>query len=501
MGKMCKKNIVLAGVCGGLAMMVTVPACLITHTPQFLPPDHVQPEGSCMCSVCWNQPFCWDPSLPEGMQFYGSPPCDKTEHEAALASRVVSSVQPKEGGFFCWAPSSNAIMDFPQLECPTTPEDRAKAENLDPCVDLPACAVPVAQCGGPTPDPVCPEVSQTARRTACVPVPGYDPDQPEVAEAVGASVAVDAAALNCALHGKDPPSGPQPERYCYLSCVSAETCKLDSEPQRCIGCGGDGWYHIESAGTGDAFPADFEDAVITVLTRDADDTFREIDKSAASGSIRFQVPASCQGPNADAECPATMTRVSLAAKSPLTLVDREVPDVRFINGDPASGTFVTHDSEGELMMRSPVRFSLTGTGGDYVYADLLTTSPIVTQWDWAARRVALDMTLVSNDGRLAFVIQGRGRFDSLPPTSVATASQTPFGRSIILSAEMSVDPDGPADIQSVTWTSEREGVIWQASGTRVVVTPSPGRHRYYAKVTDSSACTHTSYLDVRVDER
>lgn len=506
-----RRTIVLAGLCAGLALVVTGPACIyIPDTPVFVVPKWVKPEGSCMCSVCWNQPFCWDPTLPEGTQFYGTPPCADDGHKAVDALRIVNALLPKDGGFFCWQPFGNAKMNSPDKACPATEGERAQVENLDPCVDLPECARPMEQCGNQPPDIPCPTVSQTARQSACVEVPNYDADYPQVDDVAGAITGVDTIVGYCARHGMDPPSGPQPERYCYLSCVDHDNCELDSLPQRCVGCDGN-WYMApepeQGAGGEDAFPVEFQlgMALVTVLARDADGTFQPAGTLMASGRVHFQVPMACQGPDVSEDCQAFMTRASFASIGALTVEGWDMANVRLLNANKAEGTFVTRLGEGAFSTREP-SFGLTVDFGglESVYASLFASSPLVTTWDWRSRLVSLGVTLESGDGQLAMRLDGLGSFDSLPPTSVASASLKTRGRggsTFLLSAAGSTDPDGASDIESVTWTSNWNGIIWQASGMTVEVSPPPGNHRYYAKVVDRAASTHTSFVDVTVEGR
>lgn len=224
-----------------------------------------------------------------------------------------------------------------------------------------------------------------------------------------------------------------------------------------------------------------------------------------SGRIHFQVPEACQGPNTRGTCAASMTRMALSSIGTLRIGDQTVSNVRLINGQPSSNEFVTDYSEGSFSIPAGTQFGLTGdvSGKAYQYASLKLSAPVDTRWDWASRFVSLGTRLVSEDGTLAIELQGVGIFDSLPPTSVAAASPEVLacGRSTRLSAVNSIDPDGPRDIRSVTWTTDptgRDQFIWQASGMTVDVYPPTGTHRYYATVVDSVGSTHTSFVDVKV---
>jgi hypothetical protein len=65
-GAMVRRGAGLVGVCLGVAWTVAGSGCLIINPPQFVSAKAVKAEGSCMCSLCWNQPFCFDPTRPEG---------------------------------------------------------------------------------------------------------------------------------------------------------------------------------------------------------------------------------------------------------------------------------------------------------------------------------------------------------------------------------------------------------------------------------------------------
>jgi len=229
-------RLVSTGVVLGLAILC--PACLVTYAPEFSAPAAVHAEGSCMCSICWNQHFCYDPHRPEGSQVYPLP-CDKPDDEARSATRVVDAVLDREGGFFCWRPFFNAQVDTPNKECPVDEGARARVENLDPCLDVPACARPVAQCGAQPPGPACPEIASTPRPSVCVDVPGWTGHDIAADSIDGAVAAVSALVDRCARYDKLPPSGAAPARYCYLACVNPATCVLEPPAERsCIGCDG-----------------------------------------------------------------------------------------------------------------------------------------------------------------------------------------------------------------------------------------------------------------------
>ena len=489
--------------CVGLGWAALSPACLVLDTPIFTPPAAVEGEGSCMCSLCWNQEFCFDSTRAEGQQVYPLP-CVDERHKAVPATRVTDSIAPREGGFFCWKPSVDSVVDVTGKTCPTLEVDRAKVEHVEPCIDSPPCARPVAECGEQDAGPSCPEVPAKTRPTSCVDVPFWDANTPGANGANGAAAVVSSLAGICERHGEDPPSGEQPERYCYLNCVAASHCFLDTGSPSCIGCNGN-WVEPHSArGT---FPVELEplSSSVTVSIKDSNGDFQPVGSLSTSGRIHINVPAACQGPDVTAECSATLTSMQLASIGTLTIGDQTVSNVRLINGGEFTSMFNTNNAAGTFSISSSAQFGLTGdvTGNVYRYADLSTSSPVLTVWNWQTRSMMIMATLESEDGQLSVQLQGVGAFDSLPPTSVATSNVTTLECTgfATLSAANSSDPDGASDIKSVTWTSDwNDGFVWQASGVTVDVKAPIGTHRFYAQVVDSAASAHTSFVDITVED-
>jgi hypothetical protein len=195
-----------------------------------------------MCSLCWNQPFCFDEKRPAGQQIYRTGaaglPCDDPGDQAFDASRLVDALAPREGGFYCWKPFPDAVVNHPDKVCPTDESGRSKVENLDVCQDVPPCGQPPAQCGVPASNPSCLEVSPI-RPSACVAVPGYDDNALLNDRVNGADAMVHALVRLCTRYDATPPSGAAPERYCYLACVDAAKCTLEPADEReCNGCTG-----------------------------------------------------------------------------------------------------------------------------------------------------------------------------------------------------------------------------------------------------------------------
>ncbi len=177
-----------------------------------------------MCALCSTDPFCFDPTRPEGEQVYDRP-CDRPEHEAIDADRV-KGIGSREDGFFCIPPSTEkSVGGLDGLECPADDGARAEFQNLDPCVDLPPCARP-EECDDPSEERLCSEVSTSALRGVCVANPPVGEDVDEAQRLTqGAALAVETLADTCAYYGVTPPQS-GPARYCFLSCVTPQSCTL-----------------------------------------------------------------------------------------------------------------------------------------------------------------------------------------------------------------------------------------------------------------------------------
>ena len=162
--------------------------------------------------------------------------------------RVAWDFNPTRGfGLATTSHAVNAYASFstrPSSFCPPDESLRTPVENLDPCVDVPPCARPVNECGPQEASSSCPEISPTARPSVCVSVPDWTKETPNTDALNGAIAVVSALSGLCARHGKAPPSGAQPERYCYLACVDSADCVLDGPGKGCIGCDGT-WFSTE----------------------------------------------------------------------------------------------------------------------------------------------------------------------------------------------------------------------------------------------------------------
>lgn len=227
----------LLGLCALAATEPLATSACVDFTPPPVPPAAVRGEGSCMCSVCWTRPFCYDPSLPEAQQIT-APPCAHPRDAAVPASRIVDTLAPKQDDFFCWVPVPGDVLSEPAKQCPMSDELRALRESFDPCVDAVECNRPPA-CSSPGAGS-CRDEHQTARALSrCRKVPDASNDPALFAKDLqeGASLVVNDLVGVCSTHGVEPPSGARPERYCYLSCVNAFDCALDGvNPQWCRGC-------------------------------------------------------------------------------------------------------------------------------------------------------------------------------------------------------------------------------------------------------------------------
>jgi hypothetical protein len=347
-------------------------------------------------------------------------------------------------------------------------------------------------------------VAATARPSTCVTVPGYQGSAFSVNRDArsGASAVVSDLAAQCARFGAAPPSGAQPQRYCYLACVNSFDCALDTTSPQCLGC--ESTTNVQSVTR--SFPVamvpSLSSATVSIL--DQNGNFQPAGTLPLSGRMDFQVPNACQGPATTATCTATMTRIALASSGSLTLHGLTLSNLRLLNDSPVSGSFVTNFSSGTFSIPAHTTLGLTGdlSGLPHRFVPVDPSVSIDTTWNWSARTVHFDTMIVSADGSYEVHLVGSGTFASLPPTSVASASPTnpACGRSTILSALGSVDPEGAADIKSVTWTTDlTDPNDWQASGMTVTVFPPSGTHRYYAKVVDSVGSTHTSFVDVTMN--
>jgi hypothetical protein len=483
-----------------LAAFVAQPACVVTDV-QFQAPPSSHAEGVCMCSLCWTEPFCFDPTRPEGEQVYMLP-CDSPEHEAEEADRVDGVA--RVGGFYCVVPDDGKrVGGLAGPACPEQQSERERYANLDPCVDLPPCARPEDECGVPQEEPACPEVSPAALRSVCVanPPEGEDVDE-EQRLAQGAALAVNALAATCAGFGGPPPdfdSGPA--RYCYLSCVTPDSCTIGdlTTTDFCETCD-DGFVRSQSL---TAFPVEVSPVTSTVrVYAQNGQSLEPVGALAVEGQVDVDIPSSCFGPVPFSACEASLRRMRLDSIGSLSGGGDSVSDVHLLDLGGLSAVVETTDALSALPLLPPARFSLTGTvnGEPNRYLEFVPAGPIQTWYNWVTRQAMLSVQLESVDGTVVIQVEVNGSFASITPRAVASAQPQTLecGRTTVLKASSSTDPDG--DLQSARWSSEwPSGFVWQSSGD-AEVQPPLGTHRFHLVAGDAVGNVDFAYVDVTVQD-
>ncbi len=454
-----------------------------------------------MCALCWSEAFCFDPTRPEGEQVYALP-CDLPAHEAVAADRV-DSVGPREADFFCVPPSADKkVGGLVGLECPADAEARADFGNLDPCTDLQPCARPEEECDEPAEEPLCPGPT-SALRAVCVANPPVGEEVDEAQRlAQGAALAVETLADTCALYGAGPPNFESgPARYCFLSCVTPQSCTL-SDPTTTDSCESCDDSYVRSQSL-TAFPVEVSPAIsiVRVYARNGE-SLDSVGTLAVQGQVDVDIPSSCFGPVPFTSCEASIRRMRLDALGSLSGGGNSVNDVHLLDLGGLGAVVETTDALSVLPLPPPARFALTGTinGRPNRYLEFVPNGPIQTWYNWVTRQAVMSLQLESEDGALVVQIELNGSFPTITPRAVASADPSTIecGRRTVLQASASSDPDD--DVTSALWSSEwPSGFVWQSSGD-AEVTPPLGTHRFHLVVGDKVGNLDFAYVDVTVED-
>lgn len=473
------------------------PGCLITGHVELQPPDGLLEQGSCMCAVCWDRPFCLSPTgevatpAPDG-----SCPLDSlgVPMEASVPATAVN-IYPEDRirDFYCIQPMGRDVDATDDVHsdglsedvCPADEEARARLENVDPCVDVPEACRPLTgmDCGDPPGGPACPAGTMVgARRTGCG--PARLPDG-SFDETLGRLRAREKVLDSCAVWGRDVPSGATPARYCFTACIG------DIEPRSGPFGGGthlacDPELVDPPEVTQSSFPWRLEGSGSEATLTSPSGATTTV---ALLGDVALHAP-SC-GPLTD--CAVALPWVGAYVDGEVVLDGYVVRNVRMTNVEPIRGATLEGGTGAvsSFELASGAVFYLTGEVDGLGLGQWVFTSPepLGGTLDWTSRRFEIAGTFSHESGAsLALVLRG-GLPNYLPiadagPDLVAEC-QGPEGALVPLSALGSSDPDGGLNsLISAWWTTRGNAFDLTANGFTTTVLVPLGSREYDLTVSD-----------------
>jgi len=117
-----------------LPIVVVIAGCIPITEIEFPEVDGIHDTGSCMCALCWDRPFCFDPEAadPDAMHIAVSAgdPCPSGFPQRSEPTTRLRQGETRSGGIHC-IPPEGVDLSFGDLLCPTE-EDR-RAVFTEPC--------------------------------------------------------------------------------------------------------------------------------------------------------------------------------------------------------------------------------------------------------------------------------------------------------------------------------------------------------------------------------
>lgn len=327
--------------------------CLITDPIEIPPADDKLLEGLCMCSLCWDRPFCLvaDPDNPDGqiaVPRSASEDCPADAIAASTSAAAVDGATETRGTtFHCVRPADNKNLTWPTASCGDTddPALRSRFGFVDPCIDVPLCArrgEGFTDCPELPDDtiPMCPEVFTGPGRFAC-----------REGDATRA-VAAEKLEASCAVWGMDIPNGDQPERHCWLGCLDppeAEEAVCDADtldpPQ------------IPPFAMRTEVDSTRSRAELTVrIERPVVD--RVFDRTLeVAGSVVFEAPRCAPG----VDCEIILSLLDIHALGGFTIRRNDFENIGALNMTPIRGTLEAVDDQRSTLILQPSGIVFAGT--------------------------------------------------------------------------------------------------------------------------------------------
>ncbi|MCC7538134.1 MAG: PKD domain-containing protein [Deltaproteobacteria bacterium] len=484
---------------------------------RFPVPTGLVEEGQCMCSVCWDRPFCYDGASGDSFPRMAGEPCpdpyvaseEASRLDGAFLDRVRFHCIPVEGKDLDFDPAGDRCFNY------RGGPHRAAFGNVETCSDVPQCArLPSLEafrnCTETAEPPFCPRFDYGQVQLACG---DTDDGSGRLDPSVGRVRAREKLLDLCAFHGRGVPSGDAPARYCFAACAELPDCLEDA-------LGGDCDNTCDPVRFDP--PSVTQGAFLVTLDPESSATIRvsfdgEVESATmpVAGVVAFD-GASCQpGPDLPASfaCNAFLPYIQLSALSSVEMFDLRFSQMVLRNVQPILDDARTDGSVTTFRLaESPL-----GENEIYITAHIEDTGrrahtfrtselhPIEGAIDWATRRFVVDAILVRADRSASLHLSLSGNIESVPPVANAGPDQTlactgPSGARATLSGLGSTDADGTDDITSYVWATGDGPNRRFLNGATVTTDVPIGETTFVLTVTDRQGSSDTDRVTVRVED-
>lgn len=474
----------------GLVLVVLacspIEGCSIVNRP--VPPPGFSGDGSCMCAICLDTDFCFDPATSTSST-PGATGCAPGSLRAQPATRLVQSgTGTGTQAFFCVPPTSGAVLGTGGA-C-AAGSARLAAQHVGRCTDEPVCARSLNDMCSVLPDPssTCTDPLGNKFRDeqfrTCVPSFSTEGDLTEQGVEICAH-----------FHHEPVPTaatgGAAP--YCFLSCLN-------------------------TARTTDCDPALFDPPSV----RSEGDIVLVVGANPRTGA-HAQVVVGFQGETATVNvtgvvhlnaahcgpgrtCEASITWVELRTDTPFSLHGVDFSNITLLNAQPlpdsitptSAGTSRLVIDSGGILYASGDIGGMGRAGAAYTL-----TSAIEADLEWDQHVFQLESTLGNSDTQTSLVLMLQGSLPSIPPIAAAGPDRTvectsPLGTPVELDGSGSSDPDN--DLQHHVWSDESTGINLGDSAT-LSTALALGSHPIHLQVEDAVGQSDADRVDIQVVDR
>lgn len=480
-------------------------ACLITDPVDFPRARGHAAGGSCLCAFCWDEEFCG--------QAGGGPPfiprpaggCPEDFPAESLPTNRATELFELEGDFFCISPTERSL-EGDDIFCPAE-DRRVEREHIAPCIDVPRCARVDDDLYGdctehpPEDEPTCEGSHEQVRPLVCT-EPGESHDLSVVAS-------VDKLIDACSPFGRDIPDGPEPSRFCFLSCIDGALTGEIGPEGRTEEC--DPVFDPPGR-TPFSIRVPLDPVESTGLVAVAVEGESDEDRFALEGELAVDIPRRCMPPIPEGEievCEASIPFLRLRSPGGFTLFDTDVTDIRAVNPVPLEDQVVSLPELSLISLDQGIHLFVRGHVEDAgVRGTTFSTGEnLAAVLDWDARELTAFTVLQDDEDNptSAIGLTLHGAIPSLPPTADAGPDQVlecagPSGASALLSAAASTDPDGADDLASFSWSWRAEGRMREAGGEDLEIVVPYGTTHFAVAAADRAGSTDLDGVDLTVED-
>ncbi len=475
--------------CGVVVIVLAcgaVDGCSIVNRP--VPPPGFSGDGSCMCAICLDTDFCFDPATSTSST-PGATGCAPGSLRAQPSTRLVQSgTGMGTQNFFCVPPTSGAVLGTGGA-C-AAGSARLAAKHVGRCTDEPVCARSLNDMCSVLPDPssTCtdPFGNKFRDEQFRTYVPSFSTEGDLTQEGVQICAHFHHEPVPTAATGGAAP-------YCFLSCLN-------------------------TARTTDCDPALFDPPSV----RSEGDIVLQVGANPRTGA-HAQVVVGFQGETATVNvtgvvhlnaahcgpgrtCEASITWVEVHTDTPFSLHGVDFSNITLLNAQPLPDaiTPITAGTSRLVIDSGGVLYASGDIGGMGRAGVAYTlTSPIEADLEWNQHVFELESTLGNADTQTSIVLMLQGSLPSIPPIAAAGPDRTvecasPRGTPVVLDGSGSSDPDD--DLQHHVWSDETTGLNLGDSAM-LSTALARGTHPIHLQVEDSVGQGDGDRVDIQVVDR